>query len=144
LPATTAREFALPLGAVWAGYTTDLPPAKLDAIIDTTPVWKPIVEALACLVPNGRLAVNANRKENLDIEELSRLIYHEHLWMEREIKTVANVTQFDIRKFLPLAAEIPIRPEVETYPLKSANQALIDLTRKPIRGAKVLVVGTDQ
>lgn len=135
-----AREFAEQLGAVWAGDTTDQPPDQLDAIIDTTPVWKPIVEALACLAPNGRLVVNAIRKENHDIEQLTRLSYHEHLWMEREIKTVANVTQFDIREFLPLAAEIPIRPQVETYPLESANQALVDLKRKPIRGAKVLTI----
>ena len=135
-----ARNFAKQLGATWTGDTTDRPPEQLDAIIDTTPVWKPIVEALACLTPNGRLVVNAIRKENHDIEELTRLSYHEHLWMEREIKTVANVTQFDIREFLPLAAQIPIRPQVETYPLESANQALVDLKRKPVRGAKVLIV----
>lgn len=139
-----ARQFAMQLGADWAGDTTDRPPEPLDAIIDTTPVWKPIVEALACLAPNGRLVVNAIRKENHDIQELTRLSYHEHLWMEREIKTVANVTQFDIREFLPLAAEIPIRPEVETYPLESANQALVDLKRKPVRGAKVLVVNDEK
>lgn len=86
-----AREFALQLGAAWAGDTTDRPPESLDAIIDTTPVWKPIVEALACLAPNGRLVINAIRKENHDIDELTRLSYHRHLWMEREIKTVATV-----------------------------------------------------
>ncbi|NQV23490.1 MAG: zinc-dependent alcohol dehydrogenase family protein [Rhodopirellula sp.] len=138
-----AREFAKQLGAEWAGDTTDRPPEPLDAIIDTTPAWKPIVEALACLAPNGRLVVNAIRKENQDIQELTRLSYHEHLWMEREIKTVANVTQFDIREFLPLAAEIPIRPEVEIYPLHAANQALVDLKRKPVRGTKVLVVNEE-
>lgn len=135
-----ARNFAKQLGATWTGDTTDRPPEQLDAIIDTTPVWKPIVKALACLAPNGRLVVNAIRKENHDIEELTRLSYHEHLWMEREIKTVANVAQFDIREFLPLAALIPIRPQVETYPLESANQALVDLKRKPVRGAKVLII----
>jgi len=135
-----ARDFAQQLGAVWAGDTTDRPQEQLDAIIDTTPVWKPIVEALACLAPGGRLVINAIRKEDDDIDELTRLSYHEHLWMEREIKTVANVTQFDLREFLPLAARIPIRPEVETYPLEAANQALVDLKRKPVRGAKVLVV----
>ncbi|MBI1310622.1 alcohol dehydrogenase catalytic domain-containing protein [bacterium] len=135
-----ARDFARQLGAVWAGNTDDRPPELLNAIIDTTPVWKPVVEALACLAPNGRLVINAIRKENQDIQELTRLSYHEHLWMEREIKTVANVTHFDIREFLPLAAAIPIRPEVETYPLEAANQALVDLKRKPVRGAKVLIV----
>lgn len=139
----SAREFARQLGAEWSGDTTDRPPDRLDAIIDTTPVWKPIVQALACLAPNGRLVVNAIRKENHDIEELTRLSYHEHLWMEREIKTVANVTQFDLREFLPLAGEIPIHPSVETYSLEEANQALIDLKRKPVRGAKVLVVSDE-
>jgi propanol-preferring alcohol dehydrogenase len=135
-----AREFAIQLGAVWAGNTTDRPPEKLDAIIDTTPVWMPVVEALACLAPRGRLVINAIRKENHDIEHLTRLSYHEHLWMEREIKTVANVTRFDIREFLPLAASVPIRSEVQAYPLEAANQALVDLKRKPVRGVKVLLV----
>lgn len=141
--APAARDFAKQLGAVWAGDTTDRPPEQLDAIIDTTPAWKPIVEALACLSPNGRLVINALRKEDGDIEELTRLSYHENLWMEREIKTVANVTQFDIREFLPLAAEISIRSEVQLYSLKDANKALVDLKRKPVRGAKVLVIEGD-
>lgn len=136
----SAQEFARHLGAAWAGDTTDRPPQLLDAIIDTTPVWKPILEALACLAPNGRLVVNAIRKEDHDRDELQRLSYHEHLWMEREIKSVANVTQFDIREFLPLAAKIPIRPEVQTYRLEEANRALVDLKRQPVKGAKVLVI----
>lgn len=140
----TAQDFAKQLGADWAGDTTDRPPEQLDAIIDTTPVWKPIVEALTCLAPNGRLVVNAIRKENHDIEELTRLSYHEHLWMEREIKTVANVTQHDIREFLPLAASIPIRSEIQPYSLEDANRALVDLKRKPVRGAKVLIVGDNK
>ena len=136
----SARQFARTLGAKWAGDTCERSPERLDAIIDTTPVWKPIVEALSNLAPNGRLIINAIRKEDDDIEELTRLNYHEHLWMEHELKTVANVTQFDIREFLPLAAQSSIRPSVETYPLESANQALVDLKRKPIRGAKVLLM----
>jgi len=138
-----AREFALELGAVWAGDTTDRAPEPLDAIIDTTPVWKPVVEALANLAPGGRLVINAIRKEDVDQEELLRLSYHEHLWLEREIKSVANVTARDIREFLALAAEIPIRPEVRTYPLEEANRALVELKRGPVKGAKVLVVGRD-
>jgi len=136
-----AREFALELGAQWAGDTADRAPEQLDAIIDTTPVWKPVVEALNNLAPGGRLVINAIRKEDVDKDELLRLSYHEHLWLEREIKSVANVTARDIREFLPLAAEIPIRPEVRTYPLEDANRALIELKRAPVKGAKVLVVG---
>lgn len=135
-----ARQFALKLGAAWVGDTTDRSPEPLQAIIDTTPVWKPVVEALANLRPGGRLVINAIRKEDVDKQELLRLSYHEHLWLEREIKTVANITQFDIREFLPLAAEIPLEPEVTTYPLEEANRALVELRRGKVQGAKVLLV----
>ena len=60
--------------------------------------------------------------------------------MEREIKTVANITADDIREFLPLAADIPIRPTVTTFPLEEANEALRQLKHQPVRGAKVLVM----
>ncbi len=133
------RAFALELGAVWAGDTDDRAPRGLDAIIDTTPAWKPIVEALANLRPGGRLVINAIRKEGVDKNYLMNLSYREHLWLEKEIKSVANVTHRDIAEFLPLAAEIPIRPETEVYPLEKANQALMDLREGGIRGAKVLL-----
>lgn len=136
-----AREFALQLGAAWAGDTTDRAPDRLSAIIDTTPVWKPVVEALANLRPGGRLVINAIRKEDADKDYLQRLSYHEHLWLEREIKTVANVARRDIAEFLTLAAEVPIRPEVATYDLEDANRALLELKRGPVKGAKVLVMG---
>lgn len=135
------REFARQLGAAWAGDTEDRPPEPLQAIIDTTPAWKPVVEAMASLRPGGRLVINAIRKEDVDREWLNKLSYHDHLWMEREIKTVANVTHFDIAEFLPLAAAIPIRPQVTKYRLEDANEALLDLKRGAIRGAKVLCVG---
>jgi propanol-preferring alcohol dehydrogenase len=135
-----ARNFALQLGAVWAGDTTDRAPQALHAIIDTTPVWKPVVEALANLRPGGRLVINAIRKEETDKEYLLNLSYHAHLWMEREIKTVANVTHHDIAEFLPLAAEVPLQVTVGTYPLEDANRALIELKRNPVKGAKVLLV----
>lgn len=136
------RAFARQSGADWAGETSERAPAKLRAIIDTTPAWKPVVEALANLRPGGRLVINAIRKEDHDKDYLLRLSYHEHLWMEREIKTVANVTGADLAEFLPLAARAGIRPIVETYPLVDANRALVDLKRKPVQGSKVLVVST--
>jgi propanol-preferring alcohol dehydrogenase len=135
-----ARAFALELGAVWAGETSERAPVALDAVIDTTPAWKPVVEALANLRPGGRLVINAIRKEDDDKDSLQKLSYHEHLWLEKEIKSVANVTHQDIAGFLPLAAEIPIRPEVEIYPLEDANRALLELKHGPVRGAKVLVM----
>ncbi|MEJ2085850.1 MAG: zinc-dependent alcohol dehydrogenase family protein [Acidobacteriota bacterium] len=134
------QAFARELGAVWAGPTDERAPHRLAAIIDTTPVWKPVVEALANLAPGGRLVINAIRKESADQESLLELSYHEHLWLEREIKTVANVTQYDIREFLPLAAAIPLEPAVTTYPLEEANRALCELKRGRIKGAKVLVM----
>lgn len=135
------REFALELGAVWAGDTGEMPPEKLHAVIDTTPVWKPIVDALACLEPGGRLVINAIRKEDIDRDYLLKLDYPGHLWMEKEIKSVANVARRDIVEFLTLAGEIPIRPEVQEYPLEDANLALLELKQRRIRGAKVLKIG---
>jgi propanol-preferring alcohol dehydrogenase len=133
------REFARSLGAVWAGDTADRAPEPLRAIIDTTPAWKPVVEALDNLTPGGRLVINAIRKEAADQRELQRLEYARHLWMEKEIKTVANVTRADVRACLDLAAAMPIKPQVEIYPLGRANEALVDLKRGQLRGAKVLV-----
>jgi len=134
-----ARLFARELGAAWTGETQARAPEPLDAIIDTTPAWKPVVEALANLAPGGRLVINAIRKEAGDQDYLGRLVYHEHLWMEREIKSVANITGRDIREFLPIAAEVPIAPTVETYPLEEANRALRELRAGGNRGAKVLL-----
>jgi len=132
------REFARELGAVWAGPTEAKAPEALHAVIDTTPAWKPVVEALKNLIPGGRLVINAIRKEAGDKEELLNLNYSEHLWMEREIKSVANVTRTDVEACLSLAAEIPLKPETQTFALEQANQALLELRTGKIRGAKVL------
>ncbi|HEY2155891.1 MAG TPA: zinc-dependent alcohol dehydrogenase family protein [Isosphaeraceae bacterium] len=132
------RAFALELGAEWSGDTADRSPDPLAAIIDTTPAWTPVVEALANLEPGGRLVINAIRKEDADKQALLRLDYASHLWLEKEIKSVANVTRDDVREFLRLAAEIPLRPEVEEYALEDANRAILELKTRDVRGAKVL------
>jgi len=132
------QEFARSLGATWAGGIEATAPHKLDAIIDTTPAWKPIVEALRNLDNGGRLVVNAIRKEDIDKETLLELDYPSHLWMEKEIKSVANVTRQDVREFLSLAAEAGIRPEYQEYELEGANRALLELKQGKIRGSKVL------
>ena len=132
------QAFARELGAAWAGDTADRCPVQLDAIIDTTPAWWPVVHALANLAPGGRLVINAIRKEGRDQEALLELDYPAHLWLEKEIKSVANVTRQDVSEFLTLAAEIPIVPEVQEYPLEEANTALAELKARRIRGAKVL------
>jgi propanol-preferring alcohol dehydrogenase len=137
------RQFALELGADWAGDTADMPPEAPHAIIDTTPAWKPVLAALERLRPGGRLVINAIRKEAGDRDLMASIRYEDHLWMEKEIKSVANVTRRDIAEFLPVAAEIPLRVEIETYPLEDANRALHDLRSGHVRGAKVLRVATD-
>ncbi|MGD8292877.1 MAG: zinc-dependent alcohol dehydrogenase family protein [Desulfobacterales bacterium] len=134
------RDFARELGAVWTGDTADQPPQKLHRIIDTTPAWKPVVEALKVLTPGGRLVINAIRKEDFDKKDLLRLEYPQHLWMEKEIKSVANVARRDVAEFLELAARIPIIPEVQEFALEEANMALLELRERKIRGAKVLMM----
>ena len=84
--------------------------------------------------------INAIRKEELDKEALYHLDYPSHLWMEKEIKSVANVSRANIKEFLELAASIPLKPEVQEFPLEDANRALTELKAGKIRGAKVLVV----
>jgi len=132
------RRFAEALGAVWTGGTEEAPPVKLSAIIDTTPAWWPVVEALGHLDRGGRLVINAIRKEDGDRDALQRIDYPRHLWEEKELKSVANVARRDVREFLELAASIPIRPEVEEFALEDANRALVELKNRRIRGAKVL------
>ncbi|MCG8616799.1 MAG: zinc-dependent alcohol dehydrogenase family protein [Desulfobacterales bacterium] len=133
------RAFAKELGAVWAGDIRERSPELLQAVIDTTPVWTPVREALNNLSPGGRLVINAIRKEEGDKSTLLDLDYPAHLWMEKEIKTVANVARSDVTGFLDLASEIPIIPEVQTFGLTEANQALVELKQGKIRGAKVLL-----
>jgi len=134
------RDFARELGATWVGDTEEKSPEKLDCVIDTTPAWKPVVEALRNLKGGGRLVINAIRKEETDKEYLLRLDYPEHLWLEKEIKSVANVARKDVSGFIRLASKIPIKPEVQTFALKEANAALMELKERKIRGAKVLVI----
>jgi propanol-preferring alcohol dehydrogenase len=136
------REFALSLGATWAGAIDQAPPEALDAVIDSTPVWGPISEAMRHLGPGGRLVVNAIRKEEIDKDILLKLDYPSQLWMEKEIKSVANVTRADVREFLQLASEANIKPDFQEYELKDANRALNEMKQGKIRGAKVLHISS--
>jgi propanol-preferring alcohol dehydrogenase len=137
------RAFARELGAVWAGDPKDDAPEKMRSIIDTTPAWMPVVHALGHLEKGGRLVVNAIRKEEADKEALLSLDYPRDLWMEKELKSVANITRKDVQEFLDLAASIPIRPEVREYAFEDANLALRELKERKIRGAKVLRISRD-
>lgn len=98
------------------------------------------MEALKNLVPGGRLVINAIRKEEFDKDYLLKLDYPEHLWMEKEIKSVANVTREDVSGMLKTAARFGINPDVRLYPLEDANDALMEMKHGAIRGAKVLRV----
>jgi len=134
----TERAFAKDLGAYWTGDIPDVSPEKLHAIIDTTPAWKPVVEALKNLERGGRLVINAIRKENTDKEYLKNIDYERDLWLEKEIKSVANVAKKDVENFLSLAEKIPIKPEVQVFELEDANKAILEIKQGKIRGAKVL------
>jgi propanol-preferring alcohol dehydrogenase len=132
------RSFAMELGAFWAGDFDDAPPEGLSSAIDTTPAWKPVAEALKRLDRGGRLVINAIRKEAGDQSALLQLDYARDLWMEKEVRSVANLTRQDVEEFLALAVCMGLRPEVQEYALEEANEALMELKERKIRGAKVL------
>jgi propanol-preferring alcohol dehydrogenase len=134
------RELALKIGAYKVFSYEDEIPYKMHAIIDTTPAWLPVIHALGHLEAGGRLVINAIRKEDTDRDVFDKLNYSKHLWREKEIKSVANVTRDDIKKSLDIASKIPISPEVEVYDFDDVNSALSDLKNGLIKGAKVLKI----
>jgi len=121
-------------GADWIGTTGEDPPEKYNRAIDTTPVGMPVREALRNLERGGRLVLNLIRKET----PIPELDYVEHLWREKEMKSVANITRRDVQEFLAFAAEAPIISEVEEFKLEEANAALIALKHGKYAGAPVL------
>ena len=128
------QDLALKLGADWVGVTGEMPPQRLRCAIDFTPVGDPVREALRVLEKGGRVVINAIRKVN----PIPELDYAQLVWHEREIKSVANVTRQDALEFLPLAAQIGIKPEVREFPLEQANEALLLLKQGKMHGAGVL------
>jgi len=129
------RELAKKLGADWTGKPSDNPPKKIDRAIDFTPVGETIARALELLERGGRLVINVIRKQTM-----VNLDYVHHLWMEREIKSVANVTRKDVIEFLEIASSIPVKPEVKLYRLDDVNQALRDLKAARVKGSPVLAI----
>ncbi len=129
-------ELAISMGADWVGETGEPPPTKLNCAIDTTPTGAPFKEALKNLEKGGRLVMNLIRKER----PITDLDYSLHLWGEKEIKSVANITRADVREFLEIAAKMPIRPEVQRFKLEEANKALLMLKQGRYRGSGVLIV----
>ncbi len=132
------RKLAIELGAYWCGDIQEIPAEKLNAIIDTTPVWMPIVEVLKNLKPNGRLVINNIRKEEFDKNYLINIDYPRDLWMEKEIKSVANVTFNNIKEVLEITSNHDIKPTMQIFNLDEANIALNEIKNKKIFGAKVL------
>ncbi|MGB7581843.1 MAG: zinc-dependent alcohol dehydrogenase family protein [Sedimentisphaerales bacterium] len=130
-------ELAKSLGAAWTGLSGDIPPVKLDKIMDFTPVGECVRDALKILNRGGRLVINAIRKET----PIPALDYAEYLWLEKEIKSVANVTRRDAEEFLPLAAQIPIVPTIEEFPLEQANEVLLRIKQSKLKAAGVLKIG---
>lgn len=129
-------ELAKSLGAAWTGLSGETPPVKLDKIMDFTPVGECVRDALKVLNRGGRLVINAIRKETL----VPALDYAEYLWLEKEIKSVANVTRKDAEEFLPLAAQIPIVPTIEEFPLEQANEVLLRIKQSKLKAAGVFRV----
>jgi propanol-preferring alcohol dehydrogenase len=130
------RERALALGATSVGGYAEPPAEPLDAAITFAPVGSVVVFALHDLAPGGTVIVNA-----IHLDEVPAFPYR-LLWEERGIRSVANVTRRDAAEFLELAAAIPIRTSVRTYPLDRANAALADL-RSGAVGASAAVLVTD-
>ena len=129
-----AQQFALSLGAVWAGGSNELPPVKLDAAIIFAPVGALITQALKAVRKGGTVVSGGIHMS--DIPSFPYAL----LWEERSIRSVANLTRRDGAEFLQLAPQVPVRTEVETFALEQANEALQRLRSGRIRGAAVLVV----
>ncbi len=128
-----AKKFALGLGAVWAGSSSELPPVKLDVAIIFAPAGELVPQALRALKKGGIVVCGGIHMS--DIPSFPYSI----LWQERSVCSVANLTRHDGEEFLPLAALVPVRTQVETFALEEANEALARLRSGNITGAAVLV-----
>jgi propanol-preferring alcohol dehydrogenase len=127
------QEFARSLGAVWAGDALAGPPEELDAVIVFAPVGALVPAALRAIRKGGSVVC-----AGIHMSEIPSFPY-ELLWGERVVRSVANLTRTDGEEFLALAPTIPVRTEVETFPLVQANEALNRLRRGALRGAAVLL-----
>jgi propanol-preferring alcohol dehydrogenase len=130
------RQHAFDLGAAWAGGLEDSPGVPLDAAVSFAPAGVVVPRALSRLARGGTLAVNA-----VHLSDIPSFTYDTLYW-ERTLRSVANYTRDDAREFLALAADIGVRAETETHPLRNANEALTRVKRGDVRGAAVLVPGT--
>ena len=127
-----ARAFALELGCEWAGASDELPPEELDAAILFAPAGELVPAALHALAKGGTVVC-----AGIHMSDIPSFPY-ELLWEERVIRSVANLTRVDGDEFLALVPEVPVRTQVEVFPLEQANDALERLRHGGIRGAAVL------
>ncbi len=134
------QRMAWELGADWVGATGENPPEKINCAIDFTPAWQPLLEGLRVMERGGRLVCNAIRKEETDKASLLKLDYARDLWLEKEVKSVANVTRKDAQDFLTLVGRLRVKPKVQEFKLAEANKALILLKQGKIQGAGVLKI----
>ena len=130
-----AQRFARELGAAWAGASHQRPPEELDAAIIFAPVGALVPAALRAVERGGVVVCGG-----IHMSEIPAFPY-EILWGERSVRSVANLTRADGREFLALAPAVPVRTEVEVFPLADANRALERLRAGQLRGAGVLVPG---
>jgi len=128
------QEFALSLGATWAGGSDEPLPVELDAAIIFAPDGALVPVALAALAPGGVVVCGG-----IHMSEIPAFDY-DLLWHERSLRSVANLTRADAEEFLALAPQIPVRTHVTSYPLESANEALDDLRHGRFTGAAVLSI----
>jgi alcohol dehydrogenase, propanol-preferring len=129
-----AEEFALRLGAVWAGGSNELPSVGLDAAIIFAPVGDLVPQALRAVNKGGAVVCGG-----IHMSDIPSFPY-EILWEERSVCSVANLTRRDGEEFLTLAPKIPVRTEVQIFPLEEANEALARLRSGEVQGAAVLAV----
>ena len=133
---TKKQAFARSLGAEWAGDSLTPPPEPLDAALIFAPVGALVPAVLKALDPGGVVVC-----AGIHMSDIPSFPY-DLLWMERQIRSVANLTRQDGEEFLQAAPRVPVRTEVHPYPLAEANQALDDLAHGRFEGAAVLTVAS--
>lgn len=127
------QKLARLLGADWVGPPSEDPPRKIDRAIDFTPVGETIAKALEVLNRGGRLIINVIRKQTPIY-----LDYVKHVWQEKEIKSVANITRKDVKEFLKIVEEHGVEVHVQVYRFDRVNEALRDLKAAKVTGSPVL------
>lgn len=130
---TAAQQFALELGATWAGASSEPSPVPLDAALIFAPAGELVPTALRAVAPGGCVVCGG-----IHMSDIPSFPYAD-LWQERTITSVANLTRRDGEEFLALASQVPVQTHVTTYALADANQALADLRAGTLTGAAVVV-----